>query len=69
MKLNIDKSFDELEEQNRREIKREVAEGIRAALIEYLRACEEKPPELLAAIEFLQMEIQRLSRDEGGGAE
>lgn len=56
---------DELAEQEKRALQRDAAEGIRSALIEYVRACEKKAPELLAAIEFLGVEIGRLDGGEG----
>lgn len=55
-----DATRDQLAEQEKRELQRDAAEALRSALIEYVRACEEKAPELLAAIEFLGVEIGRL---------
>lgn len=48
------------EERERRAMRREAAAGLRSALIEYVGACQESQPELLAAIEVLSEDLQRL---------
>ena len=56
----IDMRRDDGEERERRVMRREAAEGLRRALIEYVGACRENQPELLAAIEVLSKDLQRL---------
>ncbi len=51
---------DDREERGRRASRREAAEGLHRALIEYVGACGEEQPELLAAIDVLGRDLERL---------